>query len=710
MKTKEQIIQEIMTGKKNRLSVLEESKDEATLLTEYPRLHQCLHDKLVLLSEEVLTKRQDDISYLLKLAIQIINRRPNVPENEKDNIQLIREVIHIASNRLYPIDILADRKKTYLNLKADFSNEAIELIAESLKENDTIEELIIGEKNLTNTKLRIITEGLKINNGIRKLELGEKVNDSVVIMLAEMLKANEGIQYLEVHPITSVGAAALAEALKTSNSSLHILNGLIDNVTFSPGTEVLKEELKINDTIYQAIEDYAKTILVPQLLKMMTEEERQKFELKERGGNTGYILRYMTSVTKTELFKGLSKKETLAFANEWRVKQGKIRRYKDYNNIGWLTLFREKEINVPFMVTWRKGWKVVARTTSAELRLEGEVMEHCIGGATEECLIGNDHVLSIVGPNGPTSTVKIYADYDNKSLSPYQGMFEHTAKENNAPTDRDRNILKWLMREVGKGKLKVDYEKLAEARNERLKVKNSPEYDLVMVLGFNPFDKKKFDRLVEIYKEILPPQLRRKFSKFTHLDSIELDGKKYEDPSRQKKDNGSDGESLDHILFGKPPALAEAPKKSINNDDLLVSIQESLNMLFGEDFVTATIEKPAAAEGFGEVVLLKQPKCVIGMEEVLQEITEATRGKGNVFVEGDNIHIKDLRPLVVDNLFKGAVKIRKQQKHQELRLEVKDGEPSSEHSVTIKDFPGNSPAEAKANSIQQSEEEQCKIL
>ena len=161
-------------------------------------------------------------------------------------------------------------------------------LSECLKEDDTLQELYLGDKGITSEGAKLIAQAIKVNNTLKKLDINDNsISDDGAAAISDGLKSNNSLQELDIgqNNITSEGAKKIAEAIKVnttlkalkiysntisddgvasisdslkSNNSLRELN-MGDNKITSEGAKKIAEAIKVNTTL-KALKIYSNTI------------------------------------------------------------------------------------------------------------------------------------------------------------------------------------------------------------------------------------------------------------------------------------------------------------------------------------------------------------------------------------------------------------------------------------------------------------------
>eukprot|EP00812_Abedinium_dasypus_P008609 NODE_235_length_1770_cov_349.400583.p1 GENE.NODE_235_length_1770_cov_349.400583~~NODE_235_length_1770_cov_349.400583.p1 ORF type:complete len:533 (-),score=189.69 NODE_235_length_1770_cov_349.400583:155-1690(-) len=146
-------------------------------------------------------------------------------------------------------------------LRANISDRAAEALAEALKGNDTLEDLILTGNDgneIGDDGAKALAEALKSNDKLLHLDLKRNdIGDDGAKALAEALKSNKTLTRLQVlhNRIGDDGAKAFAEALKANDTLKQLLFDI--NRIGDDGAKALAEALKTNDTLKELSLDFS---------------------------------------------------------------------------------------------------------------------------------------------------------------------------------------------------------------------------------------------------------------------------------------------------------------------------------------------------------------------------------------------------------------------------------------------------------------------
>ncbi len=517
-------------------------------------------------------------------------------------------------------------------------------IAEALLTNTTLTHVYLNQNKIKNLGAGAIANALQNNKTLIRIELfGNQIGNEGAESLAKALENNETLRGigLNYNQIGDVGAAAIANALE-NNETLRGID-LRDNQIGNEGAESLAKALLINTTltnidlldnkidyslmkeiggymcnrnlaIEDAVSDYSKSVLAPRLVRASVRD----------GGNeiilSSGVIHSLAQVTRKQLFENLTFDQILEFSKHWHqaLQQTKSNGSKDFGKESWSLLFGEdkKEINVT--LEGMEGWKLVTRNNSGELKTEGSDLNHCVGGYAGRCLKENSHIISVVNPEGNSvSTIEIETDYSNRSFRESQ----HMGKNNSSISQESRRAKDWLYNEIKEERISINYDALAAsklAREKEARAKRGGQAK--MVIGFDPLDGDKVKKVRGTFKEMLPEgneQLKKNFSSLVSLEEISIEGKKYNLSALEKRTKAD---------------LTEEEKdkeSSVQRAVIVGKIQESLNVIFGENVLQADISllpegKKTKRNRFGQVVLKAENHLE---ENLLNKIEEIFNGK-----------------------------------------------------------------------------------
>ena len=106
------------------------------------------------------------------------------------------------------------------------SDDGVAAISDSLKSNNSLQELDMSNNNITSEGAKKIAEAIKVNTTLKKLKIynNNTISDDGVAAISDSLKSNNSLQELDMdnNNITSEGAKKIAEAIKV-NTTLNIL-------------------------------------------------------------------------------------------------------------------------------------------------------------------------------------------------------------------------------------------------------------------------------------------------------------------------------------------------------------------------------------------------------------------------------------------------------------------------------------------------------
>ena len=175
--------------------------------------------------------------------------------------------------------------------------------------------------------------------------------------------------------IADKGIQRLFDVLK---GNIYITNlNLYGNETEEIRGGFLSDALQVNKEIEDVVNDFSNSILLPKLL-----QKKEDINIERYKG-------ILAEQTREVLFKGLSREKIIQISELWHdpFSQTTLLKSKDYSGADWESLFMTKRIDVPdiIMDSSDSGWKVVCLTNLKELKKEGEILSHCVGGYTSRC-------------------------------------------------------------------------------------------------------------------------------------------------------------------------------------------------------------------------------------------------------------------------------------------------------------------------------------
>jgi hypothetical protein len=516
--------------------------------------------------------------------------------------------------------------------------------------------------NLAESMLQNPDEEIKYSNVIKF------ISDEIIFKKSDSEKVLKLIKRIDF-PTEKIASLCIDLYPNSKQEQSDLLNGLIRN------------GIIINST--DAFFDYAKNLLGPKLARAINSDTEIPEEAKnglDLDKHKETLLKYVT----TAFLNNIPFSERLAFvkafSDAWHSiqQQQKIAKLKDYNGESWPSLFGTKEIEIPAEVTGQAGYKLVTRTTPAELTEEGKKLEHCVGGYTSQCNTGSSHIVSIVNPQGePISTLEYKSTPYNNGLK----LVQHHAKKNATPSKESLAIEKWFEKQIDEKAIVIDHQGLEEARAARVAKAETFEQKIILYFGYNPFDNKKNKEVVETYKDLaettekgvkaqpaqektdttpareakpaIPPvkgfdkcvkdlfnvKLITITNPFGEIDPFTGEPFKPDNPFIPK---------ITFSLEEKKEIGKKKEKIEINQDDIRSSIQTSIDKILGEDKVTATIN-PNPKKQHGDVILTpKDPKDIDDISATL--ISKRLSGK---FEKTDTVLKSTLDPLPTRKLLEG---------------------------------------------------------
>ena len=125
-------------------------------------------------------------------------------------------------------------------------------LSECLKEDDTLQELDLVNKEITSEGARLIAEAIKVNKTLKKLGISfNSISDDGATAISDGLKSNNSLQelHMEYSKISNKGAKRIAEAIKV-NTTLKILN-IKGNTISDDGVVAISDSLKSNNSLQE---------------------------------------------------------------------------------------------------------------------------------------------------------------------------------------------------------------------------------------------------------------------------------------------------------------------------------------------------------------------------------------------------------------------------------------------------------------------------
>lgn len=446
---------------------------------------------------------------------------------------------------------------------------------------------------------------LSTNKKFRQMELsGNQVGDEGCMEIVSIIAENRLIRNRELDlsdmGIGDIGVNAIADASVDNQNitKLHLfLNPKITNQGISEAIEKFKQinftlDYEFINKIEDAVTDYSKSVLAPKLVGALFKNEGREIILSDK------VIKSLNQVTQKQLFENLTSAQILEFSEHWHqpLQQVKSNDSKDFGKESWSLLFGEDKKEIDVMLEGMEGWKLVTRNNSGELKKEGSDLSHCVGTYVGKCFKGSSHIVSVVNPEGDAvSTIEIEADYSRRSFK----QIQHMGRRNNSISQESKCAEDWLYKEIEEGRISINYDALAAsklAREQDAAAKRGGQAK--MVIGFDPLNGDKVRRVRRVFKEMLPAgnqQLEDNFSSLVSLEEIQIAGEKY---------------NLRALPKATKADLTQEKDKKFSDEmaAIVTKIQESLNVIFGEGALQASISLPPEGKKtkknqFGQVVL-----------------------------------------------------------------------------------------------------------
>lgn len=530
------------------------------------------------------------------------------------------ELVNTIEEYLTGPDINEARTQQFIKILANYPLHFINVSNGTLTEEAVAEmaKIIKGSREISN----IYCHNMSIEGGAVKT-------------IKDMLESPD-------YPIITVKLSNCNIADKDSQDFLTIARTHVEAINVSVENEKAGQEalhaFEIAPSVRDAVTDYTRTVVVPQLVRLVSADATITAKDKEGFALDGRSMSVLNRLTAECLFKGLSDQQLETFSDHWHqpLQQTKSLKLKDYGGVSWLPLLGQKEIAIPSKITGETGWKLVALTTPAELKAEGEALEHCVGGYTARCANENSHIISVRGPDGtPRSTMEIQTDYGKGTYN----IVQNYGRKNTPPAmfSPAAKVPEWLKPQLNN----IDYAALERARAERLSSAVTLEHKAKQVIGFDPLDPEKTKKTIDLYGgDMLPPkagnealreQLKQNFRSLKELTEIDLGALQIGGKS----------------VFSAPkPEVALPAKKAKPTDasekergDIRHAIQQPINILFGKNNVGVVVSK--TEEGEYSITLRCGPGCPVGIGGVANKIqkllgaqVEMDTSKGAVSIVG----------------------------------------------------------------------------
>ncbi len=542
--------------------------------------------------------------------------------NALKNNETLREV-NLDYNRIgyEGAKSLASALSTNTNLRLNLSYNQIGdsgagAIVNALRNNKTMIRIDLRANQIGDSGAGEIANALENNETLRVIDLRyNQIGDEGAKSLANALKNNKTLRGigLRYNQIGNEGAIEIANALSTNTNLINIT--LFDNKIAYRLIEGIRGLCERNLEIADAISDYSKSVLAPRLVRASVKDGGNEIILSSE------VIYILDQVTQKHLFKNLTPEQIVEFSKHWHqpLQQTKSNGSKDFGKESWSLLFGEDKKEIDVTLEGMEGWKLVTLNNSGELKAEGKKLDHCVGGYAGKCLNEYSHIISVVNPEGNSvSTIEIEAYYSGRNFKEIQ----HMGRGNSYHISQEsKRVAEWLYNEIKEGRISINYDALAAsklARDEEARSKIGGQAK--MVIGFDPLNSDKIRKVRAVFKEMLPEgneQLKKNFSSLVSLEEISIEGQKY---------NLS---ALEKAIKADLTQEEKDKESSVQMSVIVGKIQESLNVIFGENVLQAVISLPAEGKKtkknqFGQVVL-KAENPLEG--DILNKIEEIFNGK-----------------------------------------------------------------------------------
>ena len=156
-------------------------------------------------------------------------------------------IVTLLSDRLKKDDTLLE---LYL-ISKKITNKGAKEIGEAIQVNTTLQKLVISRNTISDDGAAAISDGLKSNNSLQELNMWDnKITSEGAKKVGEAIQVNTTLLKLDIssNTISNDGAAAISDGLK-SNNSLQELNISRNKIT-SEGAKRIAEAIKVNTTLH----------------------------------------------------------------------------------------------------------------------------------------------------------------------------------------------------------------------------------------------------------------------------------------------------------------------------------------------------------------------------------------------------------------------------------------------------------------------------
>ncbi len=555
----------------------------------------------------------------------------DISENEIEN----------ESAKILATALVGNKTITDLNIsKNRIGNDGASALATVMAENNAITSLNLSTNIIEAEGAQALAKALKTNESITTFSLAKnKIRDRGAESFIEVLRTNQVITSLDLleNETTDDIEEGFMEALKSNRSVTRLALSCSGNAS---RTSLLERNKRVED----ALLDYAKTILSAILFRSTgvdPETELASFD-------DAILNQKLLAITRKILFSGITNEQIDEFSENWHIApcQTASQKSKDYGGISWSSLFGKtsdgteiKEIKIPAEALteqdnlaamtslfpkkpkkrslWARlfgrkdlkvtasetlpkevgedGWKIVARTNPSELKTEGRLLGHCVGGYSGKCINDNSHIISIVNPaDEPVSTIEITCDYFDNTFR----VIQHHGKSNSIPTLEARKIEAWFLQEISRRKIVIDYKSLERDKSARISQNKTLKARATMHIGFDPFDNDKFKEASESFKYIATKFLKINFAKLLDIEQIDLGAIKIGGKSIFNIPKKKGSPPLAAVMEGGNQPQESRPKRR----NSLNEIQESFDIILGEGRVEISIVFDGKAQ-YGEVFI-----------------------------------------------------------------------------------------------------------
>jgi hypothetical protein len=487
------------------------------------------------------------------------------------------------------------------------------LVIKSVKKSDSLESLSFSLDKKDESLIGAIDYLLHNNFTLRTLKFPLlEANSTEIIKLAKALGQNSYLEQFEISRKTLASHETLNEAIDIVSST-----SCLEMIGLPSGDNgALREKLgaieKKNTAIKEAISDYAKTILGPKLAKAVTDASLNDSTIDFRTYEERLLV-----LTKRILLKGLSNEEVLDIYNKWnspffRTQNGAL---KNYGNISWPILFKEKVVNIPAEdAEGVEGYSIAELNNPEELDENGKTLRHCVGGATAICHKGSHHIFALNFKGSAVATIGFLRDEDARliTLADFSGMGD------SAPAMEIRRIPYKIIERFSR---EIDFDLLRGEKLKRLSQSNSFLESATKIIGFDWSDTSRAASLLRLFRGSGPLSLKPSFDELARCQN----------PIKIFNISGEHEVDLDLMgRYVKPKDYVALPLEEVRENEYrnkeavrlqIPDIQKNIDQIYGAKKIVVKKDQ----SGFGTVALSFEK----GHEELAQEIKAMKAFRGH---------------------------------------------------------------------------------